>query len=322
MNEAVEIAGLGDLEASAGQLIVQTSSQQQAAKLAAMAQRALQGLLDGMEYLQARAAQKQSDETEAEEHRRTTSVAEQLRHSGSSVLPEVGLVLKAGDQGSLEAVLSFVDERNKLVKKGDTLSTDMQQAIQAATTTAAAATAAATAAAAVTDSSSSNNSSSSSGGSEMEGDGDAAAAAANRRKQLLQQWRPLRIVRSGVGPVTLSDVNYAHLTGAIVLAFGVPLLDGVKQIRNEKTIVEGLKVKSMQKSKEGVASIPKGNAAAAARGSAVCCGMNRWKGRDGAIIFDSSFNEFQEGDILLAFEEREKSPPAFLGGHHFMNAPA
>ena len=45
MNEAVEIAGLGDLEASAGQLIVQTKTQQQAAKLAAMAQRALEVML-------------------------------------------------------------------------------------------------------------------------------------------------------------------------------------------------------------------------------------------------------------------------------------
>lgn len=41
-NEAVEVSGLGDIEASAGQLLVQARSQQQAAKLAAMAQRASQ----------------------------------------------------------------------------------------------------------------------------------------------------------------------------------------------------------------------------------------------------------------------------------------
>lgn len=42
MNQAVEIGGLGDLQVSAGQLVVQARTQQQAARLAAMAERAMQ----------------------------------------------------------------------------------------------------------------------------------------------------------------------------------------------------------------------------------------------------------------------------------------
>ena len=53
----------------------------------------------------------------------------------------------------------------------------------------------------------------------------------------------------------------------------------------------------------------------------LCCVHLNPAGRDGAIIFDSAFDGFQEGDVLLAFEEKEKRPPAFLTGHHFMKAP-
>ena len=42
MNQAVEIGGLGDMQVSAGQLLVQARTQQQAARLAAMAERATQ----------------------------------------------------------------------------------------------------------------------------------------------------------------------------------------------------------------------------------------------------------------------------------------
>ncbi|OEH79060.1 elongation factor TU GTP-binding domain-containing protein [Cyclospora cayetanensis] len=343
MNEAVEIGGLGDMEASAGQLVVQAKNQQQAAKLAAMAQRAQQ----------ARALQAPSrvEKLEADSQVTTASSPDGLRHAGASTLPEVAVVLKTGDQGSLEAIVDWIESRNSQTQNSAIQSSRVEEALTAALSRAHA---------------------------EEEGAHEEEQA---RRSSLLQQWRPLRVVRSGVGPVNASDVRYAQMTRAVILAFGVSVLDHVQQaieeagvplraqnivyrlfddlesiydfhfgpkfemvqsaraqitqvgsyvlkkrkgglqtvvglevkqgtpntqhayslVRNGKTLVEGLKVKSMQKSKESATSLAKGS-------------------RDGAIIFDSPF-EFQEGDVLIAFEQREKCPPPFLSGHHFMRAP-
>ncbi|CDI82599.1 elongation factor Tu GTP-binding domain-containing protein, putative, partial [Eimeria acervulina] len=237
MNEAVEIAGLGDLEASAGQLIVQTKTQQQAAKLAAMAQRALEGWWDcGLhrrELPRRKVLRPRKQKTRCVGPKATISASECLRHLGGSVLPEVGLVLKAGDQGSLEALLMWIDTANKKTKE-ENLSPAVALALEQAR--------ASPTAALINQPRQTNKDKGDKEkeerededtGKQTQGDKDkpaaAAAAAAAYRKSLLQQWRPLRVVRSGVGPLTVSDVHYAQLTGALVFAFGVPLLDGVKQ---------------------------------------------------------------------------------------------
>lgn len=140
----------------------------------------------------------------------TVCSAASLRHSGSSVLPEVALVVKAADQGSLEAIMGWIATRNKQTQEAKQLSLLIEAALAAA--------AADTATAKPLF---------------LEKDISNVKKVTNeeRRKAILQMWKPLRVVRSGVGPVSESDVNYAQITGAIIFAFGVSFLDRVEEVR-------------------------------------------------------------------------------------------
>lgn len=60
------------------------------------------------------------------------------------------------------------------------------------------------------------------------------------------------------------------------------------------------------------------NAPRGARKRIVFVLLTTFSGRDGAVIFDTSFEDFRDGDVLIASELKEKSPPPFLYGHHFM----
>lgn len=134
----------------------------------------------------------------------SSSCVEVLRHSGCSLLPEVGVVLKTGDQGSLEAVVDWIEQSNRRIRDSPVVSPFVEASLAAAL------------------------------GAEAERHAAAASEQEKQQsqKQLMEHWKPLRIVRSGVGPVTPSDVSYAQLTKAILLAFGAPLLDTVEQVNH------------------------------------------------------------------------------------------
>ena len=120
----------------------------------------------------------------------TTSSLDALRHAGGSSLPEVALVLKAADQGSLEAVMHWISDGNKKIQDAEIVSSHVEAALTK------------------------------------------LLATGEQRDRMMHSWSPLRVVRSGVGPVNPSDAKYAEITGAVVLAFGVPLLDDAEQVRD------------------------------------------------------------------------------------------
>lgn len=112
----------------------------------------------------------------------------------------MALVVKAGDQGSLEAIVDWIAANNKQTQERDSLSPVIETALAAALQT-------------------------------LQQGEATKEQETERRRELLQLWRPLRVVKSGVGPVSASDVRYAQMTGAIVLAFGVTVLDHMDQVR-------------------------------------------------------------------------------------------
>ncbi|KAL8427485.1 hypothetical protein ACSSS7_007704 [Eimeria intestinalis] len=292
------------------------------------------------------------------------SLSPLLRHGGVSALPEVGLVVKAGDQGGLEALLGWIEEENRRIKESQPLSPLVAASLKTAASAAAAGAA---------------------------GGKGGSISEADAARGVLQSWRPLRVVRWGVGPITASDVTHAQLTKSMLIAFGTPLLDSTQQAIEEAGLplriqsvvyrlfedlslisdfhfgpkfefvqtarahitqvgsyvlkkrkgglqtVIGLEVKQGSPSTQHAFALVADMRALyeqfssnlAARGLAACVQSILFfafisffsLGRDGAIIFDTSFDDFREGDVLVAFEEREKAPPPFLSGHHYMSDP-
>ncbi|PHJ24357.1 elongation factor tu gtp binding domain-containing [Cystoisospora suis] len=256
-NEAVEISGLGDLQASAGQALFQAESSQQASKLAAMAERlevrrvlqradasTAESRKKAVEELALKTAttlrrkqqklskykqalQETGGETHAaEEQQRNEDDAAPPSTTGtvSSELPQIGFVFKAADQGSLEAILQWVVDHNKTVKDAE-----LPEVVQKYLRTAAKERVLAL------------------------GDHRKAIALASEEEELtaeqaeqelqeservlISRWAPLCVVHAGVGSISLSDVKKASLTNSFVFGFGVSVLEGVEQFVHERALV-------------------------------------------------------------------------------------
>ncbi|PFH31336.1 elongation factor Tu GTP binding domain-containing protein [Besnoitia besnoiti] len=252
-NEAVEITGLGDLQASAGQALVQATSAQQAAKLAGMVERldlrrqmrraaastaeatkfAVEDLAlktastlrrkqrKLLKYKQAVQDVKTGGETvdeDAEEDDMEDLIT--TRHAVVEGIPQIGFVIKAADQGSLEAILQWIDTFNETVKTAERLPDAVRGALKTAAADRLRALADQRRAVDLTE--------------EVESEEQPSEALDESERSLVSRWLPLCVLHCGVGPISLSDVNKASLTNSFILGFGVSTLDNIDQVVHEK----------------------------------------------------------------------------------------
>lgn len=131
--------------------------------------------------------------------------------AGPNAFPEVPLVLKAVDQGSLEALLDWIETHNDGLRRKQPLPERIQELWTDPGEEA----------------------------SELSGGGQGAGGVVSESRssggatiqKSLKNWHPLRVVRAGVGPVNATDARQAQMSNGIVLAFAVQALDGVKEVR-------------------------------------------------------------------------------------------
>lgn len=137
----------------------------------------------------------------------------------SSDLPQIGFVIKAADQGSLEAILQWIHAYNKTVKDAEELPEVVQESLRAAAKERVRALEDCRRTVALA-------------GAEDEPTPDQDEQQLQESERVLRsRWAPLCVVHAGVGSISLSDVKKASLTNSFVFGFSVPLLEGVDQVR-------------------------------------------------------------------------------------------
>ncbi|EPT25308.1 elongation factor Tu GTP binding domain-containing protein [Toxoplasma gondii ME49] len=254
-NEAVEIAGLGDLQASAGQALVQAANAQQAAKLAGMAERLdLRRQLRRAEASTAQAAKfavedlalktasnlrrKQRKLSKYKQAVQNIKFVDELTDDDSEEadaedlittrqtvvqgIPQIGFIIKAADQGSLEAILQWIDTHNETVKAAQRLPEAVRGALKGAASERLRALADQRRSVELTE--------------EEEAVDQSGEALQESERVLASRWLPICVLHCGVGPISVSDVNKAALTNSFVLGFGVSVLDNIDQVIHEKGV--------------------------------------------------------------------------------------